>query len=249
MELFKRLLIVALLSGTLSGILLSTIQFVGVVPLILEAESYEKSEKETLNHSQTTMSQHHDDAWMPSDGLERNFYTLVSNLVFSVALALALVAIYSLSDKKSSWYGLGWGLAGFAIFYLAPTLVYRPTLPGAIEADLLLRQLWWIATVEGTAFGLAMIVFAKHWLLKTLGVMLVVLPQFVGSPPGEVVIKVPELLMNRFFFVNFMTNLFYWSFLGFITVTIYNRHSEVPGHFVEGNTNFTNDTNKQQAGG
>ena len=249
MELFKRFLIVALVSGTLSGSLLSVMHLVGVVPLILEAEIYEKSMSETLRHDQKTMSQHHDGAWFPDDGFERTFYTLISNIIFSIALVLMLVAIYSTSEKKPAWYGVGWGLAGFVIFYLAPTLVYRPTLPGAIEVDLLLRQLWWIATVEGTAFGLAIIVFSKHWFLKTLGVMLVILPQLVGSPPGEVIRTTPETLMNSFFLINFITNLLYWTFLGFITVYIYNRLHGMSVHSVENNTSHSDTLSNQQAKG
>jgi adenosylcobinamide kinase/adenosylcobinamide-phosphate guanylyltransferase len=48
-----------------------------------------------------------------------------------------------------------WGLAGFAVFTLAPGLGLPPELPAMPAADLLARQVWWIGTAAATAIGLA----------------------------------------------------------------------------------------------
>ena len=44
-----------------------------------------------------------------------------------------------------------WGLAGFAVFTIAPGLGLPPELPGVPAAPLLSRQIWWVTAVLATA--------------------------------------------------------------------------------------------------
>ena len=66
-------------------------------------------------------------------------------------------------------------------------------------ADLGARQTWWIGTVISTTGGLALIVFARHRLLKGLGVAFLLAPHSVCAPhPGQFGCKVPGELAAEF---------------------------------------------------
>ena len=92
--------------------------------------------------------EHDEEAWEPADGIERYAFTLLANIVTGIGFALILVAVSEFAGGIGSWrQGLFWGLAGFAVFTLAPGLGLPPELPAMPAADLLPRQVWWTATV------------------------------------------------------------------------------------------------------
>jgi cobalt transporter subunit CbtA len=77
-----------------------------------------------------------------------------------IGFALLLVVVSELAGGIANWrQGAFWGLAGFAVFTLAPGLGLPPELPAMPAADLVSRQVWWIGTVLATAAGLALIAF------------------------------------------------------------------------------------------
>ena len=123
------------------------------------------------------------EAWEPSDGIERYAFTLLANLVSGVGFALILVAVSEFAGGIGNWrQGLFWGLAGFAVFTLAPGLGLPPELPAMPAADLFPRQVWWTATALATAAGLALIAFRRSPLFAIVGVALIVAPHIVGAP-------------------------------------------------------------------
>ena len=77
--------------------------------------------------------------------------TLAVNVVSGIGFALLLVAASEFAGGIANWrQGVLWGLAGFAVFTLAPGLGLPPELPAMPAADLVARQIWWIGTVLAT---------------------------------------------------------------------------------------------------
>ena len=128
--------------------------------------------------------EHDAEAWEPSDGFERYAFTLLANLVSGIGFALILVAVSEFAGGIGNWrQGLFWGLAGFAVFTLAPGLGLPPELPAMPAADLFARQVWWTATVARDrgrpgADRVPPIAAAS----RLLGVALIVAPHIVGAP-------------------------------------------------------------------
>ncbi|MFP3407618.1 CbtA family protein [Pseudomonas sp. SIMBA_065] len=218
-------------SGLLAALLLTLLQSFWVAPLILEAETYEFAAPAAEHHAHgaegAAAHEHSDEAWSPEDGWQRILSTTGGNLVVAVGFALILAALYSLREPKRAATGALWGLAGFAVFCLAPTLGLPPELPGTAAADLGQRQAWWIGTASATALGLALLVFARHWLVKALGAVLLVLPHVIGAPQPEVHQSLaPEALEAQFKIASWLTNAAFWVALGLLSAWLFRRSSQ-----------------------
>jgi cobalt transporter subunit CbtA len=216
-------------SGLLAALLLTLLQSFWVAPLILEAETYESSAPAAQHEhgGEVAAHEHSAEAWSPEDGWQRVLSTTGGNLVVAVGFALILAALYSLREPKRAGTGALWGLAGFAVFCLAPTLGLPPELPGTAAADLGQRQAWWIGTASATAVGLALLVFARHWLLKALGAVLLVIPHVIGAPQPEVHESLaPEALETQFKMASWLTNAAFWVALGLLSAWLFRRSSQ-----------------------
>ena len=143
-------------------------------------------------------------------------FTVAANVVTAVGFALLLVAASDFAGGIAGWRGgLLWGLAGFAVFTLAPGLGLPPELPAMPAAELFPRQVWWIGTVAATAAGLALIFLGKSPALAAVGIALLVLPHLVGAPqPASYESPIPEGLHHRFVVAVTVTNLVFWALLG-----------------------------------
>ncbi len=215
---FGRIVFSACLAGLLSGLALTGVQMVRVVPIILKAETYEVSEV------QPDAQQQADEAWAPEDGLDRSFWTAFSNVLTGIGFALLLVAIYSLRDHVGWQQGLLWGLAGYAVFFLNPSVGLTPEIPGAQAAALGPRQAWWLATVVSTAIGLSVLVFVKHWGWKVAGGLLLVIPHIVGAPQPEVHGgNAPQELADAFVIATAVANAIFWLALGASSAWIFGK--------------------------
>lgn len=212
----KKILLAAFISGIVAGLPLTVIQEWVVTPLILEAETYEV-ELHVGDHAET------EDTWAPSDGLERSLFTALSNIGAGIGFSLLIIIGLIFHSGRVWWHGLVWGMCGVTAFYLVPTLAYPPALPSTLQSDVLVRQLWWLATVEGTIFGMALIIFARNWVGRTVGAVVIAMPHLIGVPPGEALQFVPQALASYFFVVNIIINVAFWLVLGMVTVVIYRR--------------------------
>jgi len=225
---FKRIAQTAGFTGLLAALLLTLLQSFWVAPLILQAETFEKAPAaHEHEHSQGAMVGHvHDEeAWEPQDGWQRVLSTTCGNLVVAVGFALMLAALYTLRAPTKISQGALWGLAGYAVFVLAPTLGLPPELPGTAAADLTQRQIWWVSTAASTAVGLALIVFAHNWILKVLGAVILVIPHIVGAPQPEVHSALaPEELESQFKIASLLTNAAFWVAMGLISAWLFRRH-------------------------
>lgn len=128
-------------------------------------------------------------------------------------------------DRSFGWrQGLFWGLAGFAVFTLAPGLGLPPELPGTEAAPLAERQVWWLATAALTASALALIAFTRNPGWAALAIVLLLLPHLAGAPQpaGHAALAPPELA-RRFLVTATATSLLFWVVLGTIAGWLYGR--------------------------
>ncbi len=246
--LFRRIVFSALLVGALSGLLLSAVQRWQVVPIIDTAERYEQArvpqaDESTIaaGHAHPGASDHPhaghghaDGAWEPAEGAERIAFTLLSNVLTAAGFALGMLATMAVLLRhnvasrrkpamKLDWrYGLLWGLAGYAAFFVAPSLGLPPAIPGAETAPLEARQFWWAFTAVFTAVGIAVVAFGlSPW--RWAGLALLVIPHLVGAPqhgtgpfagfPADVAAELTQLA-QRFVWVTAFANGVFWIALG-----------------------------------
>lgn len=215
-----RTLAIGLLAGILAGALVSAAQIVGVVPLILEAEVFEIADRSEAAPDEAT--------WSPEVGLERTSYTVLTNLLVGVGFSLLLVGAFVLAEtwgySIDALRGLLWGLAGFLVFALAPSVGLPPELPGTLVAELTPRQIWWAGTAVATAVGLALAAFGTPPWVKALALPVMALPHLIGAPePPQHGGSVPAELAREFVIVSLATAGLFWIALGATCGWLYKR--------------------------
>ncbi|TPK67160.1 MULTISPECIES: CbtA family protein [unclassified Mesorhizobium] len=252
MNLFRNVVFIAAIAGLVAGVVLACMQAYATVPLILKAEVYEQAggghhhdhtapaptDNNAMNSAApagNAMSSAapaaaeavpaEEEGWAPADGFERFAFSVLANIVTGIGFALVLVAVSEFAGGIGNWrQGVFWGLAGFAVFTLAPGLGLPPELPAMPAAELLPRQIWWTATVAATAIGLALIAFPKSLPLAILGVVLIVAPHIVGAPqPDSFETPIPEGLHHQFVVAVTVTNLVFWLVLGAVVGVVRGR--------------------------
>ena len=220
MAVFRRLVFAALCAGLLSGVFAAMAHQIATVPLILEAETYEKSSAHT-----SAAVHEHSSAWEPENGVERTAYTLLADILTGVGFALLVGAGLTLRGGEVGWrQGLLWGLAGFATFTVAPSLGLPPQLPGSEAAPLFDRQLWWLGTTVATGCALALIAFTARARWTILAAVLIVLPHLYGAPePPEQMAAGPAVLTHHFIIAATVVNFLFWLILGASTGYFHER--------------------------
>ena len=213
---FRRIVFSACLAGLVSGLLLTGIQQLQVVPIIVEAETYEAAEPgATTTHAHADGSSHEHDGWSPEDGLERTFWTGVANVGMGIGFALLLAAAFSLRTGVSWRQGILWGLGGYAAFFALPALGLPPELPGTEAAGLQDRQAWWILTVTLSTLGIALLGLTRGWPWKAAAVVLVAIPHLIGAPHPEIHVTLfPPELLQTFVVATAISNAVFWVVLG-----------------------------------
>ena len=243
MDTFRRIFIVAAIAGLISGVFVTIVHQIATVPVILGAEVFEKAAEpmETASAATETVvaesaypaaatahDHHYDaDAWEPADGFERNAFTVLADILTGIGFSLLLVAAYTFRGAQMDWHqGFCWGLAGFAVFTLAPDLGLPPEVPGTEAAPLFDRQMWWLATVILTAGGLALLFLSKQVrpIYYLIAVAMIVAPHAIGAPqPAEYHSAAPESLAQRFIVAVTMTSFLFWLAMGTLTGFFYKR--------------------------
>jgi cobalt transporter subunit CbtA len=246
---FKRIVATAAVSGLIAGLLLTAIQQIQIRPTITQAEIYEQaaSVETTLHHQD--VHEHHDEHahkheahehstrdWQPAEGIERTAFTTLANVSLAIGFGLFLTAAFSLrvnSKKKANinsanyktdnWRaGLLWGLAGYVVFFVTPSLGLPPELPGAQSAPLHDRQLWWLLTVLMSATGLYLLVFVKQVGFKVLGLLFIVTPYLIGAPePLTYASTALDALASTFIQATAIANALFWLSLGVLVNYFY----------------------------
>ena len=150
-----RLLAASLASALIVGAIATAIQYIRVVPLILQAETFERRRL-----SEVPRAVAEPEEWAPADGAERGAFTFLSNVLVSFAFSLLLVSLLALDDVHVSVRsGLQRGVAGWAVFMGLPCVGLSPELPGMAAAELTDRQWWWLYSVcfGAAGFGVALL--------------------------------------------------------------------------------------------
>jgi cobalt transporter subunit CbtA len=190
--LFRRLIYCSLFVGLCAGLVSAAVQLSQVVPIIASAEAFEsmlpvEPEKIHQHGSSENAHSHDDKEWTPAKGLERTFWTVLSNVLSSIGFALLLISIivsWSLLRRNNAPTipsGLIWGVAGWICLFAWPALGLPPELPGEAAAGLELRQSWWLLSVVCAVSGLGFFVVEKgYW--RWLAIPLLALPFMVGAP-------------------------------------------------------------------
>lgn len=240
-----RMIQTGIFAGFVTALAYTVVQAVTVTPLIFQAEAYEAAG----GHHNAVAEQHlHDDGqvhlhesdaaataaepaepWQPDDGIERYGFTFLANIVTAVGFGFVMAAAFAVWGKPVDMRsGLWWGLAGYAVFVLNPSLGLPPEVPGAAAADLAARQTWWFGTMAATAVGLALTVFAKPLWLRLVGVPVLLLPHIIGAPHpvGVEAGPVPPELASLYVVWALVTALFFWLVLGASAGEIYRRLAE-----------------------
>ena len=178
-------------------------------------------------HGDSASAQHDEVPWQPAEGTERLIFTALANISLAVGFALLLASALFLRGGPAGWRtGLAWGLGGYFVFFIAPSIGLPPELPGTVSAPLAARQLWWISTVASAAAGLALLVFGRS-LLKIIGVICMFLPFLIGAPHSEVAAEnMPLALTHAFVIATAIANAIFWLVLGALTAQFYKKFSE-----------------------
>jgi cobalt transporter subunit CbtA len=215
---FKRVIAAAASAGILAGLLLTAVQQVQVTPALLQAEVYEQAAAAALpsRHAERAGGHDHAAGYPVNNGLERVLLSAVSNVFLALGFALLLGAAMLLRGGAIGWRsGLLWGLAGYAVFFVAPSLGLPPEVPGTETALLTDRQTWWLMTVLATAGGLSLLVFARSWAVRMLGVILLGVAHIAGAPQAQFHNSTaPVDLVDSFIYATVLANLVFWLFLG-----------------------------------
>ena len=240
---FRRIFAAALGAGIGVGVLIAALQHVALVPVILEAEKYEKgaapphhehgalSTKSEMAMSSLLITEakaHDHDAEAPmvaEDSPWRPVFTWIATTLTSVGFALLLVGAYAVSGRAiDTREGLLWGIAGFAAFALAPAFGLPPELPGSVAADLFVRQAWWVGTAAATAAAIGLMLFVRASWAIPVGVALLVAPHVLGAPhPPAGAGLVPPELAAAFAARSLGVNAAFWALLGLATGALYAR--------------------------
>jgi cobalt transporter subunit CbtA len=234
---FSRIVATGAAAGIVAGLLLTGVQHLQVTDIIRTAETYEVAaeakpvpahahgHEHEHEHAGGEEHEHKHGGWQPEPGFERTAYTALADVSMAVGYALLLAAVLTLRGKGSNWrQGLLWGAAGYAVFFVAPSLGLPPELPGTQAAPVVARQAWWLCAAAGTAAALALLVWSRHWSLKVLAVVLLAAPHLVGAPQPAVHGGVaPPELARSFIVASALANAAFWLALGALTGYFHHR--------------------------
>lgn len=223
---FTKIVTSALIAGFVAGLIAAVLQFLFVQPVLLHAELYETG---TKVHFGANGSDANGPVWT-FIAMRDGFSILFSALVYC-GYGLLLIAALALADEQNQTYtprqGIVWGIAGFAVFQLAPAFGLPPEVPGIGAADVTDRQVWWFFTVAATAIGLGLFAFGKTPLLWAVGAALILLPHIIGAPvPDAFVGTVPPEVASLFVTRSLGVGLVAWIVLGVLAVHFWNTTSE-----------------------
>lgn len=203
-----------LLAGLISGLVLGFLILVFLGPLILSAEKYESDHGEHAAGSQN----------------QRQLGTMLGAVILGTIYGLVLAAAYAVIDKiRIPWpvlRGLVFGLLGYALISLVPSLAFLPNPPGVeMVASATSRQGWWLAIIGLEITGLIIYhAIFKYWKFNrplighALGLaflaMLVLIPFVVGIPNQVDRTLVPDALLTNFRLISLLILLCFWVVLG-----------------------------------
>jgi cobalt transporter subunit CbtA len=218
-----RLVLAALIAGMAAGFLYSGVQYVRTTPLIIAAEVFESAPAHehiagatTTAETPTHADEHEEAAWAPADGWQRTLSTTLSSVITGAGFAILLASVSLLTGFPiTQKNGLIWGLCGFLAVTIAPSAGLAPELPGMPVADLVPRQIWWVATIIATGAGIFLIATKREVVWLALAVVLIAAPHIVGAPqPLDHDSAIPAGLAASFVGNTIAASAVLWSLIG-----------------------------------
>ncbi|WP_201832384.1 CbtA family protein [Microvirga zambiensis] len=237
-----RVLKAALVAGFLAACVAATLQTFLTSPLILEAETFEKSAGPQaqatgygglvqlahvhsaqlhsaqlhLAHGQEAHADAEEGGWEPGEGFPRIAFTALATLVSGVGYAAILAALLLASGREfNPQTALRWAIGGFVAVNLAPAVGLPPELPGMGGAHLAERQIWWVCTALGTGLGLYLVTNVRHHAAIAIGLLAIVFPHIIGAPHAAAAASdVPAVLAAQFAARSLAVAFAFWATLG-----------------------------------
>ncbi len=222
-----RLVLAALIAGMAAGFIYSGVQQVLTTPLILAAEVYETAPAHDhaaaatdpaapAEAAVTPAPEHQEEEWAPADGWPRTLSTTLASVITGAGFALLLAGISLLTGVPiTPQNGLIWGICGFLAATVAPGAGLSPELPGMPAGDLVLRQVWWVATIIASAIGIFLIATKRELIWLAAAVVLIALPHIIGAPqPLTHETAVPAGLAASFAANTIAASAVLWSLIG-----------------------------------
>jgi cobalt transporter subunit CbtA len=208
-----RTLLTGLLAGLAAGAVLTLLYIGKIQTLILAAERHEQGADVAL-----------------AAPFMRYFDTFLFNILNGVGFGLLLAALLVVHGRRAGiGRGVLWGIAGFAVFVLAPAAGLPPELPGSIKAPVEERQFWWLLTAAATAGGIGLLALQKRRILHGVGVLLILLPHIVGAPQADVSGEIlPAELAAAFVGVSLGAMALFWIVLGGVAGYCHDRFAGEP---------------------
>lgn len=188
---FTRVVISALFAGCIAGLAGGLLQLFFVQPVLLHAELYETGQLTHFGSSSSADTHHTDNTF----DLTRDLLSLGFSMAIYVGYGLIITALMAFrldNDDTISLriishrQGMIWGLAGFIAVQFAPSFGLPPEVPGVASTSLEARQIWWLATVLATAFGIWLIAFGRTPIVFALAILLILAPHVIGAPEPQI---------------------------------------------------------------
>jgi cobalt transporter subunit CbtA len=234
-----RVLSTALVAGFLAACVASGLQAVWTTPLILRAETFEKSASSALSERPAIVLAHHaadhadphtgkDHDWKPADGLSRTAFTSLATLVGGVGYALVLIALMlAAGAEPTRETSLRWAAGAFLAVNLAPAIGLPPELPGMGGGHLALRQAWWAFAVIGTGVGFYLLTHVRSRAGLVAGLAAIALPHLIGAPHGAVVAsEVPAALAAQFATRSLAIGFAFWATLSLALAWVWTKQAQ-----------------------
>lgn len=235
-----RIVVCALLAGLIAGGASAVMQQALVIPVLLEAEAYERGEAVHFGAANGGEGGQARDAGGDTEGdqahgtadgfaglLSRHLVTTVMTIGINVGFAFILLAgFFARSARPTLREGMVWGICGFVAFMLAPAAGLAPELPGMAAAQLEARQIWWASTVAMAAAAMWLIAFVRAPWSLPVAIALLILPHAFGAPrPEGHVGPAPPELGAEFAARALAVGLASWAVLGAVTAWTWGRRT------------------------
>lgn len=224
----KNLLTSAVFAGVSAGLIAALLQFIFVIPTLLEGELFETGAR---IHFGADGSPESTRGAPPLGGdWARHLMSVGFNVVTYVGFGFLMLAAMAFAEQRqltviTPKQGIIWGLAGFIAVQLAPAIGLPPVLPGTIGADVDARQAWWLGTIVASVIGLWVLAFGRG-IIALGGVALLAAPHLIGAPTLDAYWGVaPPELAAQFVTYSLGSAAAGWTCLGFLAAWFWTRDS------------------------